>query len=253
MPYGSRTMLITAGNRPRWRFVRSLFATFIGAIEPHSHIRWSAIKRGLDSLQLPLHPAHVLEVGCGGGEMTLELAAMLKPDLFMACDLANPSLSRAVASCAIADATHLPFASNSQDLVTILDVIEHIELDNDVLREVIRVLQPGGHVLISVPTPEYPRWFGRSFHESLGHVRDGYTPDQLVAMVERVGLEPLLVRSYTGVLFLAFAAFYYRYLRSNVFASALAVAVSKPLVLADRYLPSPTWGSLVLTALKPPK
>ena len=48
-------------------------------------------------------------------------------------------------------ASTLPFADGTFDLVTILDVLEHIDDDAGTLRELHRVLRPGGMLLVSVP------------------------------------------------------------------------------------------------------
>ena len=45
----------------------------------------------------------------------------------------------------------LPFADGAFDLVTSLDVIEHIDDDVAALRELRRVLRPGGRLLVAVP------------------------------------------------------------------------------------------------------
>lgn len=49
------------------------------------------------------------------------------------------------------DACAMPFYDCSFDLVLATDVIEHLDDDVGALREIVRVLRPGGHVLITVP------------------------------------------------------------------------------------------------------
>ncbi len=62
----------------------------------------------------------------------------------------------------------LPLESESVDLITLLDVIEHLDDDGAALREAWRVLRPGGHLLITVPAYRF-LW---SVHdEALGHRR----------------------------------------------------------------------------------
>ena len=89
-----------------------------------------------------------------------------------------------------ADATNLPFANASFDMVTMFDLLEHVQDDSRAANEAMRVLRPGGWLLIS--TPERLRWrypYYRIFkpicprEEELfkewGHVRRGYTIDEL--------------------------------------------------------------------------
>ncbi|MDQ7029728.1 MAG: class I SAM-dependent methyltransferase [Ardenticatenia bacterium] len=83
-----------------------------------------------------------------------------------------------------ADARALPFADNTFDVVTALDVIEHNEDDVAILQEAHRVLKPGGLMLISVPAFQW-LW---SFNDELNaHVRR-YTRDELEQKLLQVGL-----------------------------------------------------------------
>jgi len=88
------------------------------------------------------------------------------------------------------DATDLPFEAASFDIVTMFDLLEHVPDDAAVAREALRVLRPGGWVLVS--TPDRERWrypYYRVFRpicpseETLfaewGHVRRGYTRGEL--------------------------------------------------------------------------
>ena len=53
------------------------------------------------------------------------------------------------------DATRLPFADGSFDVVTMLDVLEHVEDDGAAVREIYRVLAPGGAFVLSVPAYQH--------------------------------------------------------------------------------------------------
>ncbi|HZU75356.1 MAG TPA: methyltransferase domain-containing protein [Dehalococcoidia bacterium] len=252
MPYGTKAQLLRVGNRPRLRYVRSAFAQMIGEVEPHSHVRWAAIRTLLAAVRKRQRAATVLEVGAGSGEMTLEIAGALEPARLYTFDITPPRPpSRLVADCFTGDATALPLRDATQDVVTLFDIIEHIPDDAAALAETYRVLRPGGVVLVTVPTPHYPVWFGRTFHESIGHVRDGYTDDSLSQALKHAGFRRILVRHHTSLPFLLFAWPYYRYARHNVYASAVATALVKPLVAIDRHLPGRTWGALIAYAVKP--
>jgi SAM-dependent methyltransferase len=53
----------------------------------------------------------------------------------------------------------LPYANNTFDAVILSEILEHVERDVDGLREVLRVLKPGGVVAITVPNANYPFWW----------------------------------------------------------------------------------------------
>lgn len=140
--------------------------------------------------------ARVLDLGCGMGrhsraarlesglatvaldlqeKETLETARSLR-----AMDLGDPSVG-----CAAADAGpwmvvrgngyHLPFADSSFDCVIASEVLEHIPDDDQALREITRVLRPGGCLAVSVPRwfPEAVCWaLSTEYHDTEGgHVR----------------------------------------------------------------------------------
>jgi SAM-dependent methyltransferase len=51
-----------------------------------------------------------------------------------------------------ADATLMPYCSHSFDLIIACDVLEHIVEDRTVIREIWRMLRPGGVAILTVPT-----------------------------------------------------------------------------------------------------
>lgn len=53
----------------------------------------------------------------------------------------------------------LPYAENTFDGIILSEILEHIERDVVGLKEVLRVLKPGGVVAITVPNANYPFWW----------------------------------------------------------------------------------------------
>jgi SAM-dependent methyltransferase len=249
MPFGRRMMLATRGSRRYLSVVRWIFANTVGAIEPHSHVRWAAIRAALRVVKT--NPCYVLEVGCGSGEMTAEIVSLFRGSRVISFDVGRYHPVTFAHGSFLGDGTCIPVRSGSQGLVFLLDVIEHINDDASVVDEAYRVLAPGGYAVVSVPTPAFPLWFGRDFHESIGHVRDGYSKGSLINLLRRSGFDIVYWRYYTHIAFLLFARVYYSWLRRNVYASAVATAIVKPWAWIDRFLPSPIWGSLVMVARKP--
>ena len=84
-------------------------------------------------------------------------------------------------------AMSLPFADGSFDVVAAFDVVEHCEPESAVLAEIVRVLAPGGRLLMSVPAYQ---WAWTHFDDVNGHHRR-YTRRRAVRAVEAHGLEVL--------------------------------------------------------------
>ena len=105
--------------------------------------------------------AHILEVGCGPGLSTSLLAA--KGYRAIGVDLSTLFLrhggQRGRVPLVAADAESLPFPSASFDAVVGFEFIEHVADVPAVLSELIRVLAPGGILLLHSPnlcSPIFP-------------------------------------------------------------------------------------------------
>ena len=92
---------------------------------------------------------------------------------------------RALGGLAVAgDVAALPFPDAAFDLVCAFDVVEHVDDDRRIFRELERVSRAGATVVFAVPL-DPARW--TVFDELVGHVRR-YEPDALVAIVQAHGL-----------------------------------------------------------------
>ena len=91
------------------------------------------------------------------------------------------------------DATRLPFADDSFDVVITSEVLEHIQNDVDAIAEMVRVLKPGGAFAATVPSwlPEKVNWMlSDEYHAPKspgGHVRI-YSATELKAKLAAAGL-----------------------------------------------------------------
>lgn len=92
------------------------------------------------------------------------------------------------------DATKLPFADDSFDVVITSEVLEHIQDDVSAIAEMVRVLKPGGHFAATVPAwfPEKINWMlSDEYHAPKsegGHVRI-YSSTELSAKLRTAGLD----------------------------------------------------------------
>ena len=81
-------------------------------------------------------------------------------------------------------ALELPFAAATFDVVAAFDVVEHCEPEARAMAELVRVLVPGGRLLLAVPAYQ---WAWSSHDDHNGH-RRRYTKGRRVGAVERAGL-----------------------------------------------------------------
>ncbi len=132
-------------------------------------------------------PARVLDVGSGSGGFLASLRRI--GGTLHHVDTDRGSLERCRArgqdGGLQASGGHLPFASETFDLVCLFDVLEHIADDREALTEVARVLRPGGTVFLHVPA--HPWLFAQNDRVSGHHRR--YTRAALRDLTRAAGLE----------------------------------------------------------------
>ena len=95
----------------------------------------------------------ILDVGCGTGANLLMLSQYGDAE---GVDLSEDAIAfcreRGLQQVKLGAGEALPYDDGTFDLVTALDVVEHMDDDLAGLREMRRVLRPGGRVLLFVPT-----------------------------------------------------------------------------------------------------
>jgi ubiquinone/menaquinone biosynthesis C-methylase UbiE len=108
-----------------------------------------AFDRAIDGLA----PRVVVEVGAGEGRITSRLHERFPDATVVGLDLPDDELTADWADVPVpmfqGDATQLPFADASIDLVVALEVLEHVPNPERALRELVRVSR--GTVVVSVP------------------------------------------------------------------------------------------------------
>jgi SAM-dependent methyltransferase len=161
----------------------------------------------VDFGRLPVGPGdRVLDLGCGGGRHAFEAlrrgasvvaldadAAELRgvADMVAAMQAAGEVPAGAGARTVRGDATVMPFEDGTFDRIIAAEVLEHIPGDQQALREIARVLRPGGQLAVTVPAwlPERICWgLSADYHNVPGgHVRI-YTRPEIEAKLARAGL-----------------------------------------------------------------
>lgn len=198
-----------------------------------------------------MRPGRALDVGAAGGGNTRVLRAhgWQATALEYGADGAAVARERGLAVLR-ADATALPLADASLDLVVAFDVLEHLVDDDSCVAEVHRVLRPGGTFLVAVPAD--PRLW--SEHDvAVDHVRR-YTRPTLRAVLERGGFDIDSVASWNVLLRPVVALRRRSSSGSDLVAlHPLVNAGLRAVITAERYLPVKGWPgvSLLVRARRP--
>ncbi|RJP87784.1 MAG: class I SAM-dependent methyltransferase [Desulfobacteraceae bacterium] len=150
----------------------------------------------------------ILDIGCGSGRHVGE-ASRLNGVLVIGADrnvddlIATRNRLNFIKNCGehgggndgltSADITSLPFENESFHHVICSEVMEHIPDHTTAAREVVRVLKPGGNLVVSVPRflPERICWaLSRDYYSANGgHVRI-YRKNSIAAMFTDQGVTP---------------------------------------------------------------
>ncbi|WP_418275984.1 class I SAM-dependent methyltransferase [Isoptericola jiangsuensis] len=153
-------------------------------LTPFGTLRWDVVRRRFPPA------SRVLEVGCGQGAVGVRLAAAghdytgveldgdsaaVAADRFVAAGLDGHVVHGSVASAGL---------DGGFDVVCAFEVLEHLDDDAGALAEWVRLLRPGGLVLVS--TPAWQARFG-PMDTAVGHVRR-YDPPHMRELLTGAGL-----------------------------------------------------------------
>jgi SAM-dependent methyltransferase len=137
----------------------------------------------------------ILDVGCGTGAMLDILSGFGEA---YGADNSEVAVrycrNRMIGKTVVADMAGLPFGDGEFDLITALDVVEHVDDDVAALRELRRVCSHDGLLLLTVPAFNF-LWSSRDIR--LGHKRR-YDVAEIVRKMETAGFH-IDKASYTNL------------------------------------------------------
>jgi len=145
-----------------------------------------------------LENARVLEAGCGVGMYASQIRRRYTPHV-EAFDIEADRAKQAAVDtphALISAAEYLPYKADTFDTIISNEVIEHVNDDRMAVQEMVRILKPGGRVVIFAPNRWYPveqhghYWRGKYYFGNTPLIN--YLPDGL-----RNRLAPH-VRTYTA-------------------------------------------------------
>jgi ubiquinone/menaquinone biosynthesis C-methylase UbiE len=185
----------------------AFFAQFMNK----SHSQQGQIYRQVMMQQLAIQEdATILDVGCGSGQDTLELArAVGSRGRVIGVDLSETMLQEARTRAAnqqlpveyvLADATQLPFADASFDGCQASRVLGHLREPEQALAEMVRVARPGARIVtadadmdltcIDMPDRSLAR---KVIHAACDQMAQGWIGRQMPRLFKQAGLSDILI------------------------------------------------------------
>ncbi len=163
---------------------------------------WDQRDKSALNLIRPFHRI-IVEPGCGEG-ITLEKMHRLFPDrTVFGIDILTENIEICKKhGCNVqqGDVYHLPLLSTSVDAVMFMEVIEHLNHPETAIREIHRVLVPGGRLVIVFPNDlifKIARLIFLRFDEAAfdpGHVKQ-WTPDDMSRLLKKNGFTPVFMKN----------------------------------------------------------
>lgn len=172
---------------------------------------WHIAKRRLVIDFVPKIPRKILDVGCGTGMLMKEL----RQRGYFVCGIENNRLAiefckkrglEEIKTCDLEN--NLTIDDNSFEVVTCLDVLEHIENDENLLKEFRRIIKPFGFLILTLPAYMY-LW--SYWDEMLGHKRR-YDKGKLLEKLQEAGFQVVKISHFHS--FLLPLVFVFRMLKS---------------------------------------
>ena len=144
----------------------------------------------------------ILDIGCGTGGLLKELQPF---GTVYGVDIADQAIQfcreREISNVHLGDIIDIPYPTGLFDIVFALDVVEHIQDDGTALEEIYRVLEPGGHAIITVPA--FQSLWGVT--DKLGHHKRRYRRGQIVVKLKKAGFKIERATYFNTFLFLPIA------------------------------------------------
>jgi SAM-dependent methyltransferase len=233
--------------------------------EPYvgKRLKLRMVGRELNGLQLK--PTSILDAGAEDATFVYWLAdqfpraSVLATDIdaaaIAACEATRPRRYGDRVMFRVGTFDTLP--TESFDLVTAFDVLEHIEDDEGALRDLHRSMRPGGSLLVHVPRDRWRRTDGgiervpddEAWRVNSGHVRFGYSPQGLGELVTIAGFDVVDVQTWVRAWGVRAHSFYSR-LERYVPLRLATIPFTDLAAMLDRRRPADEGNTVWLLARK---
>lgn len=232
------------------------YCRIFGVPDLHSHIRWDALRQSIVKDR-----KSYADVGAGGGYMTIEIAKKVCGMVHGICydekelNIANSAkLAGNVNNVQFIKGDILNLNSINQTFTQVfcIDVLEHIKEDERAIENLKAIMKYNGILTLSVPTPLYPKYFGRQFADMIGHARDGYSLPELRDLLNKAELEIIYHLGHTKIFGKMIGKFFYKasFLNRLPAVKLLIHPIFLLLAYLDKYTPSKKPVGLIVVARK---
>lgn len=194
----SRTTELSAAVRARLeRYARDL--------PPARRLRFQLVLRSLERLGRN-GPLRVLDAGAGEGILSLAIARRHPTWTVVAADLREDALQRGRQEADREGVQNVRFErldltralpGHGYDVVLAIECLEEIQDDAAALVSLAAALRPDGLLLVHVPERDWEPVLRGSERRWKDEVRHGYSREELVALLERAGLDILAIEPTT--------------------------------------------------------
>ena len=259
----------------QWTVKKSLpakvFYFLLGHVNSTLRMDHHHIVRTIRALS-PSRGSRILDAGCGFGGCALYLAR-----IFPSCEIVGMDINQDnIENCKfISNKYSLENTSffaqdldtfeviGQYDIIYCINVLEHIRDDDRLLRRFYSALNPGGHLLVYIPTDKWRSIF-RDMSDipeyvwdlASPHKRDGYSEDELKKKVGAPGFktaELRYVQGIWGILTQELTLLFWEHQRLNTVATLLFFPVSFPLGYVDSLVHYKSGNCILMIARKPLK
>ncbi len=150
----------------------------------------------------------ILDVGCGTGgnmEVLMEFGNVIGID--NSTEAIKFCKKRGLRNIKLKDINDANFPGKSFDLITALDILEHIDDDLAALKKIHHILKEGGYVLISVPAYQF-LW---SEHDVAVHHKRRYSMKEINNCLLKANFQ--VIKKTYAITFVAPVVFVYRIIK----------------------------------------
>lgn len=224
--------------------LQSMYIKVFGVPEIGFQVRHAHFKKAL-GLTKQKEFTDILDAGSGIGCYTLALARKYTHASILGVDNVKKNMLIGKTMAKMMNVENTTFVvgnleksiTKKFDFIVCIDVLEHINDAQKVLKNFYRSLKPGGYLYIHVPQVHQKRFFKRFqtwSHE--GHVREGFLPSSFQKDLRRMGLQKIGVWNTFGTAGSLAWELNHLALSGSFILAAVTYPLLLPFIIVDRYM-----------------